>query len=158
MKGLRFESRVACPFSAATEFALEYFEQRVPGVLRVPLRLGPLKIQLKRGVNTGVEIYLDRSDPARRHEALEISMRPLGGLPFPEFRSAITVRPFMPPGTLIALDLSYQPPLGVVGRLLDAVVGRLVVAAIGRALLDDLSAYLVARAREFASELETFVN
>jgi len=158
MKGLRFESRVECPFSAATEFAQEYFEQRVPGVLRVPLRFGPLKIQLNRGVSTGVAIYLDHTDPARKHEALAISMRPLGGLPFPEFRSALTVRPFMPPGTLIALELSYQPPLGVAGRLLDAVAGRLVAAAIGRALLDDLSAYLVARAREYASELETFVN
>ncbi len=158
MKQLRFESQVACPFSAATEFAQDYFQERVPGVLRVPLRLGPLKIELNRGVSTGVAVFLDRTDPARRHEALEISIRPFNGLPFPEFRSALTVRPFMPPGTLVALELSYQPPLGFVGRLLDAVAGRLVAAAIGRALLDDLSTHLVARAREFAAELESFVN
>ena len=150
MKRLRFERRIACPFSAAMEYAEDYFHQGATGSLRVPLCLGPLQVQFNRTIATGLIVCPDRTDATREHDALEVWMHPLGSPPFPELHALLTVRPLMPPGALIALELAYQPPFGAIGSLLDVIAGRHVAMAIGRALLDDLCAYLVTRSREFA--------
>jgi|GEM_PF-1364800 hypothetical protein len=150
MKRFRIETQVACPFSAAIDFAKDYFRLRAPGVLRVPLRLGPVDIQFNRTMTARMIVCTDRTDLTRKHEALEIRMHPLGAIPFPEFSSTLTVRPHMPPGTLLALEVSYRPPLGILGSILDAALGRRVALGIARALLGDLASYLAERARDFA--------
>lgn len=150
---LRFERSISYPFSAAIEHSETYFHEHTPGVLRVPLQLGPLRVQLKRSVTTGIVVSPDHTDEARLHEALELWIHPLGRLPFPELRALVTVRPHLPPGTHVVLDLSYEPPLGPLGRVLDALAGRRVAAAIGNALLDDLAAHLAARVEKPASVL-----
>ena len=143
---LRFERSVACPFSAAIEHAESYFRTMTPRLLRVPLRMGPFKLQLKRAIATEVLIAPDETDPARKHEALEVWIRPLGRMPFPELRSRVTVRPQLPPGARLVLDLAYEPPLGLPGRVLDVLAGRRVARAIGNALLADIARHLTARA------------
>src|SRR5579875_637709 len=145
MKRFRIETQVACPFSAAIDFAKDYFRLRAPGVLRVPLRLGPVDIQFNRTMTARMIVCTDRTDLTRKHEALEIRMHPLGAIPFPEFSSTLTVRPHMPPGTLLALEVSYRPPLGILGSILDAALGRRVALGIARALPGARASYLAER-------------
>lgn len=141
VKTLHFECQVACPFSIATECAEEFLDRHEQ--IRVPvLRFGALKIGINRSIATGIVVARDASDNVRWHEALEIWLHPVGMPPFPEIHGLLTVRPFIPPGTRIALDLSYRPPLGVLGRIVDRLALHVVASAIGQALLDDICVYL----------------
>lgn len=154
MKRFRLERQIACQFSEAIDYAEDYFRERTPALLRLPARLGPMQIELKRAVTLGLVIHPDWTDPARKHDALQVWMRPLGWWPFPELQATLTVRPFLPPGTLVVLDIAYEPPLGIAGRLIDRCAAHYAATALGRALLDDVCGYLTARSREGKREDE----
>jgi hypothetical protein len=144
-KRLRFERRARCAFSEAVPYVREFFDEHVAGLLSVPVSFGPIHAKFKRAVEMAVSVGPDRTDYARRHDAIDLAIHPLGPLPFPEIRCFVTLRPFMPPGTLVVLDFAYEPPLGSLGRLLDALAGRHVARAIGLALEHDLCAFVEAR-------------
>jgi hypothetical protein len=148
MSRLHFESRIACPFSDAIDEAASYFANRRRGALRIPVHVGRLHLRLQRAITTRQSIFPDQSEMGRSHDALELLIHPLGRFPFPDLHALLTVRPCYPPGTKVALDLTYDPPLGIIGRHFDALIGRLVVAAAGRALLADVATFLVDRSRE----------
>jgi hypothetical protein len=132
------------------EYAGDYFRERVPGSIQVPLRIGPIRMGCRRAIATEIAVEVDRSDDARRHDAINLRLHPLGGFPFPELSAFLTARPHWPPGTWFVLDLSYEPPLGSLGRLVDVLAGRHVANAIGHALLDDVAAYLAGRFHVFS--------
>jgi hypothetical protein len=144
MRRLRFERRCACAFSDSISRAEAYL-RRNRRVLRVPVQLGPLNMQLKRTVTVGITVSRDVSDAVRIHDAMHLEVRPLGGLPFPHMRVHLTVRPQIPPGTRLMLELSYTAPLRLVGYVFDWLVGRRVAASIANALLDELCAELSTR-------------
>lgn len=147
----RVEALAACELSAAIGYAEAYLRERLPATIKVPLTIGGLGIELKRAVAVEAAVAADWTDPVRRHPALQLLAQPVGGLPFPALKLLVTVRPHFPPGTCVTLDLSYVPPLGMAGRLFDAIVGHHVARAIARSTLDELCTYLAGRSLEFAA-------
>lgn len=149
MTRLTLATRVACPFSVAVAYTGAYFSEKAPRFLNLCLRLGLRRFPIHRVVMTA-KVQPDDTDRAREHDALTLLIRPLGIVPFPVFHGLLTVRPHMPPGTQLALELTYEPPLGRLGRLFEVAVGRRIGVAAAQALVGELCAFLEARAREHA--------
>jgi hypothetical protein len=108
------------------------------GILKVPIRIGPVRLPFQKATASGMVVCRDVSDAVRAHDAIEMDVRSLGGLPFPDMHIVLTARPQFPPGTQLRLDLSYEAPLRTFGRLVDALAGRFVGRSIARTLLEDL--------------------
>lgn len=152
MRTFQIQKEVACPFSAAIEYAEDYFRLGEHGhreqTLSLPLRVGPFTFRLRRRISTEILIGPDPTDAARRHDAMWIWLHPLHGSPFPVFRGVLTVRPFAP-GTRVSFECTYTPPLAFLGRAIDATVGRFVGRGIAQAVLDEVAAHLETRYAEF---------
>lgn len=144
MKRLRFDRLRSCAFSDSISRAETYL-RRHSGTLHVPIRLGSLNMRLRRAVTARITVSRDVSDMVRIHDALHLELHPLRGLPFPHMHVHVMVRPQIPPGTRLMLELSYMPPLRPVGHLFDSLVGKHMVAAIANTLLDELCAELSVR-------------
>lgn len=145
MAAFHIERDAACPFSASIEFAQTYFDA-VPGgrlLLALTLRAGPFVISLRRRVVAETQVGPDRTDAARRHDAISLRFHAAGGLPFPHLAGELTARPFAP-GTRLRLDIAYTPPLAFLGRFIDAAIGRFVAERIARALLDEVAGHIEA--------------
>jgi hypothetical protein len=131
---------VGCPFSAAADFATRYLETRAQSGLStilVPLAPAPFSLWTQKRVEVTVRTGLDSTDPARRHEALWVDFEPQGPFPFPRFHTRVTFRPYNT-RTRVSLEGVYQPPLGLAGRVVDALVGGNVARRAMRALLEQI--------------------
>jgi hypothetical protein len=117
--------------------AEEYFRNR-SGVLNVPVRFGPIRFSFRKEIASGILVCRDFSDAVRAHDAIEMNLRTLSGLPFPDLHVVLTARPHFPPGTRLSVKVSYEAPLGIPGRIFDALVGRHVALSIAGSLLDDM--------------------
>lgn len=119
-----------CPFSAVIEFT----EAALRG--RPHIVLSPAAPIAQRAA-IATRISDDRSDEARKHDALLIAWRPELPL-FPNFRGVLTVRP-QGRGALLRIEGTYEPPFSVAGRVFDAVAGRRIAALTLQRLLRTLS-------------------
>lgn len=131
MTNIRVQRYVACPFSAALEFAEKAVERR-SGLYLTP---SPPLGERVRFAATAVN---DASDRARSHDALLIAWRPQTHGMFPEFRGAITVRPNYR-GALLRLSGQYDPPYGRAGKIFDTLLGRVIARRTLHRFLDDLA-------------------
>jgi hypothetical protein len=116
---IRVNRFVRCPFSQAIEFA--------DAVLQ----------GIRVGGHMAAHLSDDRTDIARRHEALEFRWDPKLRI-FPSARALLTVRPHAPQGTELQLSIVYRPPFGAAGGAFDAVLGKHIASLSARLLLTDL--------------------
>lgn len=73
-------------------------------------------------VDTRSELVEDHADTVRRHDALAISWKPRWFV-FPSFAGSLSVRP-QAPGSILAIEGSYEAPGGWLGALFDRVMGE----------------------------------
>jgi uncharacterized membrane protein len=91
-------------------------------------------------VETQRALVDDKTDAVRGHDALTISWRPRWSA-FPSFRGLATVRP-QSPGSILALEGSYEPPGGFAGQIFDRLIGRRLANSTMDHLLDRLRRYI----------------
>jgi hypothetical protein len=128
MTKVREKRFVACPFSAAVEFA-ERAANRHRDLYLTP---GP---PLGERVSFAVAATEDSSDETRKHDALLIAWRPQTRGLFPDFRGVLTVRP-QRAGVVLQIDGEYEPPFGLPGKIFDFIIGRAIAHRTMRNLLD----------------------
>ncbi len=122
---IRRDAFARCPFSAAVECAERYLQQAA-------LRGSIDELVVPTAIS--IAVVEDFTDPVRRHDALEFQWRPRSSL-FPAGHALLTVRPHAPQGTELQFSIAYVPPLGMAGRIFDAVIGRHVAWMTGSLLL-----------------------
>jgi len=133
-----------CPFSAAIDYAAEYFGQHTT----LPL-VGTVALQTN--VLTTFEIVLDPTDKGRVHKALHLNWSPGERLPLPRFAGLLTVRPSSGLTKLI-LEGTYEAPFGIAGALFDRLVGKQIAGGTVNRLLRQIAVAIETRWREYASE------
>jgi len=131
MTHVRVTRYVQCPFSAALELA----EKAVRGRSGFYLTPSP---PLGERVSVTAKSTDDRTDDARRHDALLIAWRPQTRRMFPDFHGVLTVRP-RHHGAFLHLNGQYEPPFGSAGKVFDAIVGRSIARSTLTHLLNDLA-------------------
>lgn len=107
---------VKCPFSATIEFIERLHRTGSDHVI------GPLA-RLRTPVVCNLHEVRDFTDETRIHEALVLHWKARANIPVPEMNGLLTVRP-NGPLTQLRMEGQYEPPLGLPGRLFDALVGR----------------------------------
>ena len=145
MTTVRATRFVNCPFSGVIEFAEEALRERES------ITLSPAA-PFKQRVALATEAAEDISDRVRRHDALLIAWKPAIAFLFPDFRGAVTVRP-MGHGAWLRIQGSYEPPLGAIGRVFDALFGRYVAHLTLAHLLDDVARDVECRWRAYRKEI-----
>lgn len=112
--------------------------------LRVPLDgiAGFSGLSLQHGVR--VRAWHDRDDQ-NLNDVIRVRWEPEGGGPYPVFEGTLALwGETDPERTVIELDGTYQPPLGVAGETFDAALGHVLAQRTARALLDDIGRALTA--------------
>ncbi len=130
MSKIREMVKVDCPFSGVIEYVERFFAKRH----KLPLT-GFKTIGTK--VTTEYSVVIDHVDASRRHDALEVSWFPKEHLPLPAFHGLLSVRPDSQ-GSLLALEGTYEPPLGSVGKVFDKAVGRNIAQGTVNGLLQEI--------------------
>lgn len=155
MRTIRGQVDVACPFSAAIEYAENYVSRLTwSGNGRLLQLWAPLVPAPRGNVALGWTVFAhattgrDHTDTARRHEAMWIRLRPARGLPFPHVAAVLTARPHQG-RTLLHLAAEYVPPFGLVGAAFDAVVGRWLASRALLGFLAEMKRSIEAQHEEF---------
>jgi hypothetical protein len=128
MTQLEVKRFVACPFSAAAELA----ERAASGLSNLYLSPFP---PLGEPVVFAMVSTPDKSDEARKHDALLIALRPQTRGMFPDFHGVLTVRPERS-GVLLQLSGGYDPPYALAGKIFDLIAGRSIAKRTMHRLLD----------------------
>ena len=93
---------------------------------RAGVRLGGVPVYKRVRLELGSPYPLDRS----RQVALPIRWHPEGGPPlFPDMSGELVFQPFGPDRTQMTLTANYQPPIGLLGALIDRAVLHLLADA-----------------------------
>jgi len=124
---------VEAPFSSVIEYVTDFFNERPQ-----------LRVKALASTNVTVEtqraLVDDKTDAVRGHDALTISWQPRWSA-FPSFRGLATVRP-QSPGSILALEGSYEPPGGLAGQIFDRLIGGRLANSTMDHLLDRLRRYI----------------
>lgn len=136
---------VNCPFSAVIDFAEETLRSR-PDITLSPVP------HVGQRVNVTAQVTDDTSDTSRLHDALLIAWQPKLRALFPNFHGALTVRP-KDRGAWLRIQGSYDPPLGIPGRIFDAVAGRFIARRTLARTLKEVCEAVEWRWRAFRSEV-----
>jgi hypothetical protein len=131
MSRIRVNHYADCPFSAAIELA-EKTARRRPDLF-----VSPAPPFGERVLFTAASTD-DRTDEARKHDALLVAWRPETAA-YPEFRAVLTARPERR-GTLLSLYGDYEPPYGGSGKFFDLLIGRSIARRTMRRFLAGLAA------------------
>jgi hypothetical protein len=131
---------VETPFSSVIEYVTDFFDERPH--LRVKA-LASTNI----GVETQRELIDDKTDTVRDHDALTVSWQPRWSV-FPSFRGRATVRS-QSPGSILALEGSYEPPGGLAGKFFDRLIGERLANGTMDHLLGRLRRYIEYRYHAF---------
>lgn len=144
MTKVRATRFVDCPFSAVIEFAEESLRRRPDIRLAAAPALG-------EHANVTARLTDDTTDFSRKHEALLLAWQPRHAI-FPRFEGALTVRPKRG-GAWMRLRGTYEPPLGRLGGVFDALFGRAIARLTLRMLLREIGADVERRWSAFRREL-----
>ncbi|HVA38405.1 MAG TPA: hypothetical protein VNJ51_12425 [Candidatus Dormibacteraeota bacterium] len=137
MRTLHVTRYVGCPFSATIELAeLALRDRRDLIVSAAPALRERASVSFRR--------VKDRDDQTRRHDALLLAWRPHHMTLFPDFHGVLTVRP-KHQGVWLRIQGSYEPPLGLCGRVFDALLGRAIARLTLKRLAADLAVKIEAR-------------
>ncbi len=125
---------VRCPFGATIEL-VQSFHTTNPEHW-----VGPFKWARARIAYEGAQVR-DVSDPARVHQAFSFTWPARAWVPLPGVHGLITVRPNSL-RTQLTLDGQYLPPLGIAGRVFDAVLGRRIAGFAIERFMDDVTSFV----------------
>jgi PAS domain S-box-containing protein len=134
MSALHAVRDVRCPFSLTIEL-IESFHAANPDH-----RIGPFG-WARAHVLCEASRVSDVSDRSRLHEAFSFTWRGTGWVPLPVVHGFITVRP-QGQLTRLTFDGQYTPPLGIGGRVFDAVLGRRVAQRSIQRLLSEMASFV----------------
>lgn len=146
MTHLKRSRDLKCPFVRA----IAYFDRYLGGLpvseraqgrelrLRVPLTsLGlPGDLAVDRDVVTSFDPL---SEPQGLEHGVSIAWTPVGTAALPAFRGSLRVVAATHKSSVITLEGDYEPPLGPLGKALDAAIGRRIAEATSDELLDTLA-------------------
>ena len=108
--------------------------------LRVSLDAMPLLGGLPLTHNVLIVAYHDRDDQ-NLNDLIRIAWRPEGGGPFPKFSGTlVTWARDGSRGSMIEIEGTYAPPLGIAGAAFDEAVGHLIAQRTAATLLADIAA------------------
>lgn len=142
---LRDHIAVACAAGEA-ESRLEAFFARHrdrDGVTHLTLRVPMDPIAGFKGLalDHRVRVRARRArDDQNLNDLIRIAWEPEGEGPYPSFDGTlVTWAEHDPDRTLVEIDGTYEPPLGVGGEAFDATVGHAIAKRTARALLEDIA-------------------
>jgi len=141
MTHLNRSKSLACPWVRA----IAYFDRYLTGLpeskraqgrelrLRVPLAsLGlPGQFAIDRDVVTS---FAPLTDPRGLDHGIGVGWTPIGNAALPTFRGSLRITSETAKSSVVVLAGDYEPPVGALGKVFDAVVGR----RIAEATADDL--------------------
>jgi hypothetical protein len=142
---LHVNRAVDCPVAQAPRFLEQFFAEHATDdaavlALRVPIVLPGLPtLMLARDC----VVHLT---PVRRDAMIAsyaVTWAPVAGGPFPRFSGTISLPSADDyQSCRIALDGTYEPPLGALGEVFDRTLGRAIAESTGRDLLDRISTFI----------------
>jgi hypothetical protein len=152
MTALHLRRPVACPAAQAPPYLERFFAQHAQDdvavvTLRAPIALpGFPDVALSRDC----EVRLRRRDGRAAMIAVyDVSWEAAGGGPFPQFRGTLSAPNDEDyDSCFLALDGTYEPPLGLAGAAFDAVLGHAIAQTTGNDLLERIAGYLEESYRE----------
>ncbi len=125
---------VRCPFSAAIEMVQRFHAKGARH------SVGPSE-HLRAGVQCELVEVPDHTDTTRLHEAALLRWKARSWFPLPAMTGLITVRP-NGPVTELRMEGRYAAPLGLLGRIFDAIVGRHIAQRTVERFLDEVKSYV----------------
>ncbi len=129
---------VPAAIRAYTESLAERDGKRV-----TPIRISVADITIERSV----DLLLVHAREYPGFEIMDIRWGPHDGGPYPTFAGTLSVEEVGPTFSRLDLDGTYEPPMGIAGKMIDAVVGHHFAIAGARALLNDIKAGIEAAYR-----------
>lgn len=145
------ERVVACPFSVAHDYAVDFLRAAERGIeIRVPLRdfWRSLGGHVRRPVRLVFAAYPDEDEAGRIHDALLIEWNARTRL-LPDFHGTLRLRIASVESTRLSLEGAYRPPFGAFGRVFDAVAGQAIARAAMRDLLQRIGDAMERREAEY---------
>lgn len=149
---LNLKRPVACPVAQAPRFLELFFadyavDDSAVLALRVPVVLPglPLLVLARDCVIKITRVH----DVGAMIASYAVEWAPVAGGPFPSFSGRISL-----PNTedydtcFIALDGTYEPPLGALGEAFDRTIGRAIAESTGRDLLDRVGTFMEQSSRD----------
>lgn len=146
MTALHLKRAVACASCQAPQHLERWFAEHANGevyalTLRAPLALpGGREVALARDC----VVHIARTAvPASMIPQFSVRWESAGGGPFPQFRGTISVLSDEDYDTcFLALDGTYDPPLGAAGIAFDHAIGRTIAESCGNDLLERIGTYI----------------
>lgn len=142
---------LACPYNRAQDILANALQPSVdtaePQVLLLALPETAVKgIDISREV---IVTFGDAVDPMHFDQPWSVHWHPKDGGLYPDFDGTLTIRADETYATsILELEGTYEPPLGAVGVMFDAVVGSRIASATARELLRKLGGDLEAQYNE----------
>jgi hypothetical protein len=148
---LNIKRPVACPVAQAPQYLERFFadyavEDAAVLALRVPIVLPGLPLLM---LARDCVIRLTRiHDKGETIASYAVEWAPVAGGPFPRFTGRISVPNAEDYNScFIALDGTYEPPLGALGEAFDRTIGRAIAESTGRDLLQRMGTFIEQAAR-----------
>ncbi|HTJ25596.1 MAG TPA: hypothetical protein VMA36_05455 [Candidatus Limnocylindria bacterium] len=146
MTALHLRRPVACPAAQAPCYLERFFAEHAEGdvavlALRAPIGMpGFPEVTLARDCIVKIARH-DRR--AAMIAAYDVQWESAGGGPFPRLRGTLSLPNDEDyDSCFLALDGTYEPPLGAAGAAFDAVVGHAVAQTTANDLLERIAEYL----------------
>jgi hypothetical protein len=149
---LNLKRPVACPVAQAPQFLERFFadyavDDMAVLALRVPVVLPGLPLLM---LARDCVVRLSRlHDVGAITASYDVEWAPVAGGPFPRFTGRISLPTAEDnESCFIALDGTYEPPLGVLGEAFDRTIGRAIAESTGRDLLERIGAFMEKSSRD----------
>lgn len=141
---VRAEGIAECPFSVAAEYTVSFLKRDADEPGRFVAHLGPLRwpVTSSFGVHYGID------DGVHGHDEIRFAWRARTRW-LPDLTGTLRLAIATYRTTEIALAATYEPPLGLPGRLFDAAIGRRLAAATAHDFVERIVAALEAEERVF---------
>jgi hypothetical protein len=146
------EALAICPFSMAEAYATEYLRAAEEHGIEAGMGLSgrfPLSL-VRHRVALAFGIHSDLHEQGRRHDELRIHWTS-GMRILPDFHGSIRFR-IEANRTRVRVEGSFEPPMGLAGRLFDVTIGNMIARSSMQDLADRIAAYLTLRERQWRAE------
>jgi hypothetical protein len=141
---VRSERIADCPFSVAVEYADNFFKRDADELGRFTVHLGVLR----RAVTFSFGVHYDVGDGARGQNELHFTWSARSRL-LPNLSGILQFAIASYKETRIVLAGTYEPPLGPLGSIFDAVIGHRLAAATANDFVARIAGALEAQERAF---------
>jgi len=150
MRHISQRREVHCPYVRALLYLDRYLahigwsERSTVVTLRLRFPIGPDDAGLGLAIDKEAIAMLERSS---KHLGLEqriaVTWRPeLEQEPFPTFTGTLALEAATPKACALTLDGTYEPPLGIAGKVFDAALGRRIAEATAEQLLKEIGGFI----------------